>query len=76
MLKVNKLRLREELINRPELFGLSGFKLHFAGRFSRKQRASSISVQHGRMPLNTIDAHIEYAMHTNVAKNSTISVKV
>jgi len=75
-LQLNKLQLRENQINRQFWFGLAGFKFQFSGRFSRKQRAASAWVQHGRMPLNTIDAHIEYAMSSNIARNSTISVRI
>jgi hypothetical protein len=75
-LQLNKLKLRENQINRQIWFGLAGFKFHFSGRFSRKQRAASVFIQHGRMPLNTINAHIEYSMCTNIARNSTVSVKI
>jgi Ribosomal protein S3, C-terminal domain len=76
MLKLNKLKLRHSKITQPLNFGLSGFKVQFVGRFSRKQRASSIFFQHGCLPLNTISADITYATFTIPLKNSAITVKV
>jgi len=76
MLQLNKLKLREKQINRKFLFGLSGFKFHFVGRFSRKQRASSVYIQHGCLPLNNITANIDYSAYTIPVKNSSITVKV
>jgi len=76
MLQLNKLKLREKQINRKLLFGLSGFKFHFVGRFSRKQRASSVYIQHGCLPSNTIIANIDYSAYTIPVKNSSITVKV
>ncbi len=75
-LQLNKLQLRENRINRQFWFGLAGFKFQFCGRFSRKQRSASVFIQHGRMPLNTINSHIEYSMCSNIARNSTVSVKI
>lgn len=53
-----------------------GFKMSFKGRFSRKQRASSIWFHQGFVPLNTIKAIIDYAFFTIPLKNSAISVKL
>jgi Ribosomal protein S3, C-terminal domain len=55
---------------------LLGFKLKFSGRFSRKQRASSIVYRVGRVPLNKLSAEIDYGFYSIPLKNSEISVKV
>jgi len=56
--------------------GLLGFKIFFRGRFSRKQRASSIWFAQGNVPLNTLSATIDYGFSTIPLRNSLISVKV
>ena len=55
---------------------IMGFKMSFKGRFSRKQRASSIWFHQGYVPLNTVKAIIDYAFFTIPLKNSAISVKL
>lgn len=57
----------------PELFG---FRFQFKGRFSRKQRASSIVYNIGKVPLTTLTANIDYSFCTIPLKNSAVSVKV
>jgi ribosomal protein S3 len=74
---LNKLKLRKKIVLRDDnKFGLSGFKIQFVGRFSRKQRASSIFVQHGCMPLNTLCANINFGSDTIALRNSAITVKI
>ena len=72
--KFNKLKLRsaKHFLNS----GLLGFKIHFRGRFSRKQRASSIWFNEGLMPLNTLSASIDYSFNSVPLHNSLASVKV
>jgi hypothetical protein len=53
-----------------------GFKFHFVGRFSRRQRASSIWFMQGKVPLNTISARIEFGSFVIPLFNSAIRVKV
>ena len=55
---------------------LLGFKFHFLGRFSRVQRASSKWYLEGKMPLNTMNAHIEYNYFIIPLFNSAVRIKV
>lgn len=56
--------------------GLNGFKIHCIGRFSRKQRRSSIWFSRGKLPLSTISANIDYAFYTIPQKNSAVTIRV
>lgn len=71
----NKLRLRIYPLL-PLKGSILGFKFHFRGRFSRKQRAASIIIQRGNMPLTTISASIDYAFFTMPLDNSLVSIKI
>ena len=53
-----------------------GYKMSFKGRFTRKQRASSIWFHQGFVPLNTIKGFIDYSFFTIPLKNSAISIKL
>ena len=55
---------------------LIGFKFHCSGRFSRKQRASSLWFREKKIPLNTMTANIEYGFHTVPIRNSAVSIKI
>jgi len=55
---------------------LFGFKFHFRGRFSRKQRAGSFIITKGNMPLTTLSANIDYGFVTVPLLNSIVSIKV
>lgn len=55
---------------------LIGFKFLCVGRFSRKQRASSIWFRENRIPLNTLSAIIDYGYFTIPLRNSAATVKV
>lgn len=55
---------------------LYGFKFHFRGRFSRKQRAGSFVIERGNMPLTTLSSNIDYGFVTMPLTNSLVSVKV
>jgi hypothetical protein len=70
----NKLRLR--LDKNISYSGLVGFKIHLRGRFSRKQRASSIWYKRGLMSLNTLKASMDYSFSSIPIRNSLISIKV
>ena len=56
--------------------GLFGFKFHFKGRFSRKQRAGSLWFQEGKMPLNTLNTNIDFSFYTFPLINSAMTVRV
>jgi ribosomal protein S3 len=53
-----------------------GFKIVLKGRFSRKQRVSSILLQQGKIPLNTLNIDIDYSFYTIPLKNSATSIKI
>jgi len=55
---------------------LLGVKFHFLGRFSRVQRASSKWYLEGKMPLNTLNAFIEYSYYIIPLFNSAVRIKV
>lgn len=61
-----------------ESFGGSifGFKFHFRGRFSRRQRAGSFVYYCGNVPLTTLSADIDYGFVTVPLDNSLVSVRV
>lgn len=61
---------------RKNFFGFVGFRLKFKGRFSRRQRASSILYNVGNVPLTTLKANIDYGFYTIPLKNSAVSIKI
>jgi len=75
--KINKKLMYQKT---KELYKLNtfilGFKMSFKGRFTRKQRASSIWFHQGFVPLNTIKGYIDFAFFTIPLKNSAISIKL
>jgi ribosomal protein S3 len=73
--KFNKRNLRND-INQYKKSGLIAFKMAFKGRFSRKQRASSIWYAHGRASLNRLDLKVDYAFVKVPLKNSIVSIKI
>lgn len=52
-----------------------GFKMVLKGRFSRKQRASKVTLIKGKVPLNTFNMNIDYSFEHITLKNSEISLK-
>lgn len=56
--------------------GLLGFKMQCSGRFTRRQRASSIWFSYGSTPLNTIKENIDYSFFSIPIANSKITIKV
>lgn len=73
--KLNKLRGR--IYPQVPLNGnLFGFKFHFRGRFSRKQRAGSYIIERGNMPLTTLSVTVDYGFITVPLVNSIVSIKV
>ena len=53
-----------------------GFKMVLKGRFSRKQRASKITLIKGKVPLNTFKMRVGYSFAHITLKNSAISLKL
>jgi len=58
------------------LHGFFGFKFHFKGRFSRRQKALSVVYNFGKVPLTKLNANIDYSFYTIPLLNSAISVKI
>ena len=54
---------------------IMGFKMVLKGRFSRKQRASKITLIKGKVPLNTFNMKVDYSFAHITLKNSEISLK-
>lgn len=73
--KFNLRNLRQKYIAKYRT-SLYGFKIIVKGRFSRKQRVSKVSLNVGKVPLNTVDAKIDYTFFTLPITNSAVSVKV
>ena len=70
-------KLRGRIYPQEPLKGnLFGFKFHFKGRFSRKQRAGSYIVERGNLPLTSLSANIDYGFITMPLFNSIVSIKV
>jgi len=76
-LNINKRKqyIKLKNIGKPTSYIL-GYKMSFKGRFTRKQRASSIWFHQGFVPLNTIKGSIDYSFFTIPLKNSAISIKL
>lgn len=73
--KINARNVRQLYIPRHKSI-LMGYKIAFRGRFSRKQRASFIWTQVGKVPLNTLSISVDYSFFTIPLKNSAVSIKV
>jgi len=58
--RINKFYLRKNFF--PIQQNLIGFKFHCVGRFTRKDRASSLRFIFGKVPLNTLSASIDYVI--------------
>jgi len=72
--RINKRNLRVFTFGR---FGyLIGFKLHCLGRFSRKERASSVWFRQVKVPLNTLSAIIDFGFFTVPLRNSSATIKL
>jgi len=72
---INKHNIRNNIIIKRKS-SLIGYKMGFYGRFARKQKASSIWYNYGRMPLNKVSINIDYAFFTIPLKNSAVSIKI
>lgn len=71
----NRRNLRHD-INKYKKSGLIAYKMAFKGRFSRKQRASSIWYANGRYSLNRLDLKVDYSFVKVPLKNSIVSIKI
>jgi hypothetical protein len=75
-----KLNKKNYYIKMKELYSSSsfilGYKMSFKGRFTRKQRASSVWFHQGFVPLNTVSGYIDYSFFTIPLKNSAVSIKL
>lgn len=74
----NKVNLRNERdLYMPKYQSLiKGFKMVLKGRFSRKQRASKMTLLLGKVPLNTLNVKMEFSLEVTTVKNSAISLKL
>lgn len=76
-LNINK---KKYYLKMKELFSTSsyilGYKMSLKGRFTRKQRASSVWFHQGFVPLNTIKGCVDYSFFTIPLKNSAVSIKL
>ena len=73
--KFNKRNSRTD-VGQYKKSNLIAYKMSFKGRFSRKQKASSIWYAHGRASLNRLDLKIDYAFIKIPLKNSLVSIKI
>jgi len=55
---------------------LYGYKFHFKGRFTRKQKAASVWFTRGAMPVSSMNTKVEYSFFTVFLKYSACTVKV
>jgi small subunit ribosomal protein S3 len=55
---------------------VEGVKLQVSGRLSGNRRARRMGLRDGRVPLHTISADIEYAVHHVETRNGIVGVKV
>lgn len=72
---INKRNLRQQYLPKYKSH-IMGFKMIFRGRFSRKDRASKMTLVMGKVPLNTLESKIDYTFLTMPLKNSIISFKI
>lgn len=70
----NKLK-RIEILDNHRSF-LYGYKFHFVGRFTRKQKAASLWFLKGSNPVSSFYANVDYGFYTNIMRYSTCSLKV
>lgn len=67
--------LKKRILQRKK-GGLIGFKMQCSGRFTRRQRASSIWFSYGKVPLCTLNENIDYSFFSKPITNSIITIKV
>lgn len=69
---INNLKSR---IKPYKFSAFTGFKIQCLGRFSRKQRSTSFWFSLGTVPLNTVQASVNYGFYTLPLRNSAVTVK-
>jgi hypothetical protein len=55
---------------------LYGYKFHFSGRFTRKQKAASLWYAKGANPVSSMDHDVEYGFHTSTLRYSACTLKI
>ena len=73
---IGALKLKKNVTIKKIFPGFFGFRMKFKGRFSRRQKASSILYSVGNIPLTRLNANIDYNFYTIPLRNSAISVKI
>lgn len=72
---INKMKERKK--NTREIrSGIFGYKFHCVGRFTRKDRTSSIRYKRGGLPLTSMHAKIDYGTFSVPLRNSLANIKV
>jgi len=72
---INKFRRLKFLEGKKKSL-LYGYKFHFSGRFTRKQKASSLWFSKGANPVSSMAHDVEYGFHTVTLKYSACTLKV
>jgi len=55
---------------------LYGYKFHFKGRFTRKQKAASVWFTRGALPVSSMNVKVEYSFFTVFLRYSACTVKI
>jgi len=53
-----------------------GYKFHFVGRFTRKQKSANLWFKRGSLPTSDTNANIDYNMHTLTLRFSACTLKI
>jgi hypothetical protein len=72
---INKFRRLKFLEGKKKSL-LYGYKFHFSGRFTRKQKAASLWYSKGANPVSSMAHDVEYGFHTVTLKYSACTLKV
>lgn len=72
---INKFR-RLKFLEGKKKNVLYGYKFHFSGRFTRKQKAASLWYAKGANPVSSMDYDVEYGFHTSTLRYSACTLKV
>lgn len=73
-LGLNHLRARKYSYDIPNR--LLGYKIHFRGRFTRRQRSKSYWLHCGRVPITRVMANIDFGYYVIPLVNSAVSIKI
>jgi len=72
---INKFRRLKFLEGKKKSL-LYGYKFHFSGRFTRKQKAASLWYSKGANPVSSMAHDVEYGFHTVTLQYSACTLKV